>query len=121
MAEKYEWSIEFYEAEDGKSPVDEFLKSLDDNTQARFIWSIDQLRVRNVRAREPLVKHFEGKLWELRRSSQGNIYRLLYFFFSGRTIVFVHGFQKKSQKTPRQEIELAQKRMNDYLQRKGGE
>jgi phage-related protein len=74
-----------------------------------------------VSAREPLVKHLEGKLWELRRSSRGNIYRLLYFFFTGKRIVFVHGFQKKTQKTPRKEIETAVSRMNDYVERKGGE
>ena len=120
MSDEHEWSVEFYETADGKSPVAEFLSSFDDKTQARFIWSIDQLRLLNVRAREPLVKHLEGKLWELRRASDGDIYRLLYFFFSGRKIVIVHGFQKKSQKTPRKEIELAYKRMNDYITRNRG-
>lgn len=121
MAEEQDWSIEFYLDEEGKSPVIEFVGSLDKKTKARFDWSIEQLRVLNVRAREPLVKHLEGKIWELRRASNGQIYRLLYFFFTGRKIVFVHGFQKKSQKTPRREIELAQTRMNDYIRRKGGE
>ncbi len=119
MAEEHEWTIAFYRAEDGSSPVDEFLRSLEDKTQARFIWAIEQLRLRNVFAREPLVKHLEGKLWELRRASSANIYRLLYFFFTGRRIVFVHGFQKKTQKTPRQELEIARRRMEDYIQRDG--
>ena len=119
MAEEQAWTTEFYQTEDGESPVDEFLRSLDDTTQARFIWSIEQLQVLNIRAREPLVKHLEGKLWELRRSSDGNIYRLLYFFFTGCKIVFLHGFQKKSQKTPCREIETAQARMDDYIRRRG--
>ena len=121
MAEEHDWTTEFYLTEGGKSPIEEFLKGLDAKTQARFIYSIEQLRVSNVKAAEPLVKHLEGKLWELRRASSGNIYRLLYFFFSGRKIVFVHGFQKKTPKTPRREIELAQNRMDDYIKRKGGE
>ncbi len=121
MTEEQVWSIEFYLDEQGKSPVREFLNSLDRKTKARFNWSMEQLQVQNVRAHEPLVKHLDGKLWELRRASDGNIYRMVYFFFSGRKIVFVHGFQKKTQKTPRREIDLAQKRMEDYLQRKGGE
>ena len=107
MAEEQAWSVEFYLDEQGRSPVREFLKTLDRKTQARFDWSIEQLRTLNVRAHEPLVKHLDGKLWELRRASDGNIYRIVYFFFSGRKIVFVHGFQKKSQKTPRRELELA--------------
>ena len=93
---------------------------LDDKTQARFIWSMEQLRVRNVQAGEPLVKHIDGKIWELRRASSGNIYRLMYFFFTGRRIVFLHGFQKKTQKIPRKEITIAQKRLERFLER-GGE
>jgi phage-related protein len=113
-----EWSIEFYIDDAGNRPVQDFLGSLDLKTQTRFDWSIEQLRVRNVQAREPLVKHLEGKLWELRRASNDNVYRLLYFFFSGQRIVFVHGFQKKTQKTPPSEIDIALKRMNDYIERK---
>jgi phage-related protein len=121
MTDEQEWTIEFYLSEQGSSPVREFLNEIDKKTKARLDWAIEQLRIRNVQANEPLVKHLEGKLWELRRGSNGNIYRLLYFFFTGRKIVFVHGFQKKTQKTPRREIEIAQQRMEDYIQRKGGE
>ena len=115
MQREPEWSIIFYVDERGHEPVREFLQSLDLKTQARFAWSIEQLRTRNVQAREPPVRHLEGKLWELREESQANIYRLLYFFFTGRRIVFLHGFQKKSQKTPRREIETALSRMHDFL------
>ena len=121
MAEEQVWTVEFWVDQRGSSPVVEFLESLDTKTQARFDWSIEQLRVRNTQAREPLVKHLEGKLWELRRASDGNIYRLLYFFFTGRRIVFVHGFGKKTQKTPRREIKLAERRMEEYIERRGGE
>jgi phage-related protein len=122
MADQPEWMIVFYIDEQGHSPVAAFLESLDLKTQARFDWSIEQLRVRNVQAGEPLVKHIDGKLWELRRASSGNIYRVLYFFHTGRQIVFLHGFQKKSQKTPRREIETAQQRLEDFLRRvEGGE
>jgi len=111
------WTIVFYTEDDGSSPVQEFLMSLDIKTQARFVWSIEQLRIRNVMAREPLVRHLEGKLWELREESSTNIYRLIYFFFSGQHIVFLHGFQKKTQKTPRHEIEIALQRLNSFLKR----
>ncbi len=121
MVQEPEWTIVFYTDEKGNSPVEDFLKGLDAKTRARFIWSLEQLRVRNVQAREPLVKHVEGKIWELRRASNGMIYRLLYFFFTGRNIVLVHGFQKKGQKTPRREIEVANVRMDDFVKRAGGE
>lgn len=120
MAEKPQWEIVFYTDENGNSPVEEFLENLDIKTQTRFQWSIEQLRLRNVQAGEPLVKHLEGKLWELRRASDGNIYRILYFFFTGRRIVFVHGFQKKTDKAPRREIDVAQKRLDDFIRRVTG-
>ncbi|HKV02995.1 MAG TPA: type II toxin-antitoxin system RelE/ParE family toxin [Ktedonobacteraceae bacterium] len=121
MADDNEWVVVFYVDENGCSYVREFLQGLDIKTQARFAWSIEQLRIRNVRAQEPLVRHLEGKLWELREESSTNIYRLLYFFFSGRRIVFVHGFQKKTQKTPRREIEIALQRLDSFVKRQGGQ
>ena len=50
-----------------------------------------------------------------------SVERLIYFFFTGRRIIFLHGFQKKTQRTPRREIEIARRRMNDYLAQEGGE
>ncbi len=72
-----DWSIQYYVDDNGQSPVGEFLRELDNKTFRRFEWSIEQLRVRNVQAREPLVRHIEGKIWELREESGTNIYRLL--------------------------------------------
>ncbi len=112
-----EWSVVFYVDQTGNEPVREFLTNLDLKTQARLDWSIEQLKVRNIRAGEPLVRHIEGKIWELREESSTNIYRLFYFFFSGKKIVFVHGFQKKKQQTPRREIETGLKRMKDFIER----
>src|SRR5436305_752857 len=110
MAQDNPWVNELYIEEDGTSPVAAFLDQLDMKTRARFRWSMERLRVENIRAREPLVRHLEGDLWELREESNTNIYRILYFFFTGRRIVFVHGFQKKTQKTPAHELAMARKR-----------
>lgn len=121
MMRGQEWTVVFYADEQGNEPVREFLNSLDLKTKARFDWSIEQLQMRNIRAREPLVRHLEGRLWELREESTTSIYRLIYFFFTGRRIVFLHGFQKKTQRTPRREIETARRRMNSHLAQEGGE
>jgi phage-related protein len=120
MSEPTEWSIVFYVEASGAEPVREFLTSLDRRAQARFDWSIEQLRSRNTRAREPLVRQLEGKIWELRRESDTNIYRLLYSYLPGKRILFLHGFQKKTQKTPRREIEVAQERLARFLADEGG-
>ncbi|MHB8644657.1 MAG: type II toxin-antitoxin system RelE/ParE family toxin [Thermomicrobiales bacterium] len=115
------WSVILYTEPSGSDPVGEFLSSLDLRTQARFDWSIEQLLVRNTQAREPLVKHLEGRIWELRRESNTNIFRLLYAFLPGRRILFLHGFPKKTQKTPRREIAIAQTRLTSFLADEGGE
>lgn len=115
-----EWSLVFYVEDSGNLPVKEFLNKLDIKTQARFIDSIERLRQRNIQAREPLVRHLQGKLWELREESNGNIYRIIYFFFTGRRIVLLHGFQKKTQATPSREIKVAERRMLKFLQREEG-
>ena len=117
MADSSDWSTEFYTAPDGTAPVEAFLDSLDSKTRVRFMWSMEQLRVRNVQAREPLVRHLEDKLWELREESKTNIYRVIYFFYTGRRIIFLHGFQKKTQKTPDKEIAIARSRYEDFLSR----
>ena len=115
-----DWKIVFYVEEDGGSPVKDFLNSLDRPTQVRLLVSIERLRIENVTAREPLVKRLEGKIWELRRESNTNIFRVLYFIVTGRNIILLHGLQKKTQKTPRREIETALKRMQRYADNSGG-
>jgi phage-related protein len=120
MADEGSWNLEFYVDERGRSPVEEFLDGLDQKTRARFAWSMEQLRSRNIRAREPLVRHLEGDLWELREESATNVYRVVYFFFTGRRIVLLHGFQKKSQRTPRGELETARRRQGLFLAREKG-
>jgi len=58
------------------------------------------------------------ELWEVRASVGSNIYRLLCFFDGSNVVVLTHAFQKKSQKTPYQDIEIAEERRKDYLRRK---
>jgi phage-related protein len=114
-----EWAIEFYVDESRNSPVENFLRSLDEKTQARFILSFEKVRLLNVQAREPLVRHLEGKIWEIRVESNTNIYRVLYFFFSGKRIVLLHGFTKKTQKLPHEELDIAKRRLARFLKQEG--
>lgn len=62
------------------------------------------------KVREPYVKHIEGKLWEIRLKGRAGIARSLYVTASGRRVIVVRTFVKKTEKTPRFEIELALKR-----------
>ena len=116
-----DWTIEYYVEDSGRAPAREFLLGLDGRTFARFQASLEQLRVRNVHARYPLVRHVEDKLWELREESQRNIFRVLYFFYTGRRIVLLHGFAKKTQRLQRNDIEIALRRLRRFEEREGGE
>lgn len=66
---------------------------------------------------EKYFKHIEGSdgLFEIRVQQGSNIFRIFCCFDAGRVIVLLNGFQKKSQKTPKNEIELAEKLKKDYF------
>ncbi|MBT6231449.1 MAG: type II toxin-antitoxin system RelE/ParE family toxin [Candidatus Scalindua sp.] len=59
------------------------------------------------------------ELWEVRVIAGSNIFRLIGFFYKTNLLVLAHAFQKKTQKTPRQAIKLAEKRKQEYFERKG--
>lgn len=62
------------------------------------------------KVREPYVKRLEGKLWEMRLKGRDGIARAIYVTATGQRIIVVRVFIKKTQKTPRAEIDLAVKR-----------
>jgi phage-related protein len=80
---------------------------------------IKLLKDYGVLLKEPYTKQIRGKIRELRiKDSQGAV-RILYFTFTGKRFILLHGFIKKADKTPEREIEIAEKRMNDFIQRQG--
>ena len=109
--------IEFYATEDGREVVAEFLDSLPPKHQAKAFREIDLLEEFGNGLKEPYVKHIEGEVWELRIKFASDISRIFYFTWCADTIVLLHGFVKKTQKTPRAEIETASRRLNDYKRR----
>ena len=67
--------------------------------------------------REPYPAPLEDGIFELRATQGSNISRALFFFYVEGRIVITHGFIKKTQKTPRAQIELAKKYRADFLRR----
>jgi phage-related protein len=65
------------------------------------------------RVRGLYVKHLEGPVWEMRLKGKDGIARAAYVTASGRRVVVVHVFEKKTQKTPRREIETALRRAKE--------
>jgi len=114
-----QWTIEYYERADGKCPVREFIDGLSHEGQAKYIFISRLLVEYGVQVREPYVKQFTGhkKLFEIRIKDKTGISRILYFTHTGRRIILLHGFTKKTNKTPQREIEIAEERMKDFLSR----
>ena len=114
-----QWAVEFYKSIDGKEPAKEFFNSLSLSARAKVVKLIDLSSEYGVLLKEPYTKQIRGKIRELRiKDSQGAV-RILYFTFTGKRFILLHGFIKKTDKTPEREIEIAEKRMNDFIQREG--
>lgn len=117
------YEIEFYETEDGKCPIWEFLEALrlkaPTNKDARIQHKqaslyIELLQQNGTHMNAEITKHLDDGIWELRPGNN----RVFYFFCQNDTYVLLHQFRKKSQKTPKREIEKAKTERNDYLRRK---
>ena len=93
----------------------DFYGGLNDNVQRKIEWTLNLIRV-TPQIPEKYFKHLEGTkgLYEIRVEVSSNIYRIFAFFDKGNLVVLGNGFQKKSQKTPKQEIERALKIMEEY-------
>lgn len=63
------------------------------------------------------LRHLEGELWELRFRGDRVNFRFIYCAQMGKRIVVLHCFYKKTQKTPKRELEVAWHRLEEYLER----
>ena len=112
-----EFNIEFYEKLDGECPIEDFLIRLDTKMRAKILGMMGILQEKGNLLREPYSKHVGDGIFELRVKVGSDICRVLYFFgYSGETIC-TNGFIKKTQKTPKQEIEKAKRCRKDYMER----
>ena len=110
-------NIEFYDTIDGKCPLQEYLDSLEPKLLAKTLRTIDLLEANGISLRGPYSEPLGDGLFELRTKQSSDIARILYFFFVGNKAVLTNGFTKKSQKTPKSEIETARKYKADYERR----
>lgn len=101
------YEIIFYNTEDGKCPIEDFLDFLEPKLLAKILRTIDLLELNGNQLREPYSKFLEEGIFELRIQQGSDIARILYFFIIGKKIVLTNGFIKKTQKIPRHEKELA--------------
>ena len=118
------YNIEFYEDEHGFSEVKQFIRELRLKSKSskdarinfnKIVAYMDILEEMGTRIGEPVTKHLDGEIWELRPLSN----RILYAFYKDDTFIMLHSFIKKSNKTPKKEIEAAKRKYEDYKRRFG--
>ncbi len=112
-----QFTVEFFEKDNGECPVEEFLNSLDVKMKARVYKFIDLLEQKGNELRLPYSEHLSDGIYELRAKVGSDISRVLYFFFVGRRIIMTNGFVKKTQKTPASELALAKRYRQQFLSR----
>jgi len=113
------FSVDFFREADGTKPVGLFIRTLPLKMKAKVVGDLHLLEEYGNLAREPLSKHLDDGIFELRSKVGTDIVRILYFFDDDRIIIATNGFVKKQQKTPKSEIELAKRRRAVYHKRKG--
>lgn len=113
------FNIEFYTKENGEKPAKDFLLSLDKKMRAKLSGILVIMEEYGNELREPYSKYLEDGIFELRGKVGNNISRVMYFFYVGNRIILTNGFIKKTQKTPRKELELAKQYKKDFLERIG--
>jgi len=103
------WCVEFLD--DGVLAA---LRALPLDIQASFLRIARLIESEGLhRVREPYVRHLEGPVWEMRMKGRDGIARAAYVTATGQRVVVVHVFSKKTQKTPRRDIEMALRRARE--------
>ena len=115
------FELEFYDLENGRCPVQEFLDSLEPKMKAKSLRTIDLLERNGPMLRKPYSAPMGDGIFELRVKHGSNIARVFYFFFVGRKAVLTNGLIKQTQKTPKADLELAKKYKADYERRQRSE
>ncbi len=110
--------IVFYRMESGDCPVEKFLDSLSAKQAQKVTWVLEIIEDLDIIP----VKYFKkmtgtNDLWEVRVQSGNNIFRILGFIEKNNLVILNHAFQKKTQKTPKKEISIAEARKKDHLLR----
>ena len=118
------YDVRFYRDCNGKSEIVEYLDELKEQGETskterinrdKILAYIGALEQYGTRIGQPVVKHIDGSLWELRPLAN----RIFFFYWKDNIFVLLHHFIKKTRKTPLREIEQARVKLKDFLERHG--
>jgi len=110
--------VEHY-GENDDYPIESFLSNLPEQVKLKFNWLIKLLEEKGPNMPSQYCKKLTGtKLFELICDYRRNTYRI-FFFYHYNTIILLHGIIKKTKHTPVSDLELSERRMKEWLKRKG--
>ncbi len=116
------YSIKIYEDKYGKSEIKDYIRSLQQNqskdSKIKFNKIISYMRLlseNGLSIGEPYIKYLNNEIWELRPLKD----RILFTYWNNNRFILLSIFAKKTQKTPRNEIEKAKRLLKDYRERSG--
>jgi phage-related protein len=112
MEAEVRWRLELFTTAAGRCPVQEYIEGLPSREASRVAYALRLLRESGIELGAPHARSLGGKLWELRVTGSLQ-HRVLYFAASGRRLILLHAFTKKTSRTPRTEIETARTRMTE--------
>lgn len=111
-----DFDVSYYTDLNGRKPVQDFLEEVFNKNYALWaecISSIEKIKHR-IYHKEPFSKVLGQGLLEIRVRSKNDIARIIYTFAKGKQIILLHGFIKKTDKTPLKELEIAKERIKKY-------
>lgn len=114
------FTVEFFEREDGTFPAEEFILSQNVKMQVKLFRLLELLELKGNELREPYSKSILDGIFEIRAKQGTDAARVLYFFVENKKVILTNGFIKKmqkTQKTPKNEIDIALKYRKQYLER----
>lgn len=110
--------VVYYTTTTDDSPFDKFLNSLSERQQRKILRILASIKTYGLTTAIPHIKKFTStSLWEIRILGQDNI-RVLYAALVSDRILLLHGFVKKTQQTPKKEINIALNRLSEWINRK---
>lgn len=111
------WQVIYYVSPEGSNPIDDFLNSLSEIQQAKLIRIFHYIKEYGLQSVIPHLRKLSGTpFWEIRILGRDNI-RVIYVVPQQQQVLILHGFVKKSPKTPPKEIAIALNRFREYQSR----
>ena len=107
--------VRFYETPSGRSPTLDFIDKQPARDQAVLVAVLEDVENNGFAAKGAQFRQLQGKLWEIKIKAPSGGYRFLYATLDKDNLIILHGFKKKTQKTPKKEMEIAIKRLKEWL------